>query len=96
MPAFRFLKPIVVKYFAKTTVVKHLMMRSVMGVVEKIAVSTNVLPAQSSMYYAAINNMPFLFEKYGKHNQLRNAELKWKALYNQMSKKKAFVSATLS
>ena len=101
VPALRFLKPIDVKHLGKTAVVKLRMMRSVMGVVEKIAVSKNVWPAQSSMSYAAINNMwgvvqPCLFEKYGKDNQLRNAELEWKTLYNQMSKKKAFVSATLS
>ena len=100
VPALRLLKPVDVKQLGKTAVVKLRMMRSVMVVVEKIAVSKNVWPSQS-MSYAAINNMwgvvqPLLFEKYGKDTQLRTVELGWKTLYNQMSKKKAFDATTSS
>ena len=93
VPALRLLKSPDIKHLGKSAVSTFRQMRSLMGVVEKLAMQKDVWP--DSLSYATINNMwaivqPILFEKYGKEGQLRLCEFGWKTIYNQMSSKKAF------
>jgi hypothetical protein len=99
IPAFCLLKAPDVKHLGKSAMMQLRQMRSFMKIVERLACEYQAWPARltSAVTFtsATVNDMwrieaLVLFEKYGKESQLNNFAIRWKTLFNQISKNGAF------
>ena len=97
VPTFRLLKAADVKHLGKSSMSQLRQMRSFMRVVQGLALENHSWPTLNTITCTAVNDMwrkvaPLLIEKYGTESQLNNNfTTGWKSLYNQMSRKGAFV-----
>jgi hypothetical protein len=97
VPAFRLLKAPDVKHLGKSPMTQLRQMRAFMRIVEGLALENHAWPDLNTITCTTVNDMwrkvaPLLFEKYGSESQLNNNfTTGWKSLYNQMSRKGAFV-----